>query len=82
MNHFKQQNIEGKSDTQCGHWDGKVPKFLNLLRVWGKAGAVKLKTRMDTKVYDRGFICMFVGYSTSHADDTYFMWDPISRRVR
>jgi hypothetical protein len=34
-----------------------------------------------TKLDDRGHTCMFVGYSTTHAGNTYRMWDPRSRRV-
>jgi hypothetical protein len=51
-------NIEGKPNTWYGKWDGKVPKFFKDLRVWGEDGAVKLRTRSDTKFDDQGFVCI------------------------
>jgi hypothetical protein len=54
---------------------------LKYLRTWGEAGTVKLKSRSHTKLDDCGYTCIFVGYSTAHAGDTYRMWDPRSRRV-
>jgi hypothetical protein len=58
-----------------------IGKYLKYLRTWGEAGTVKLKSRSHTKLDDRGHTCMFVGYSTAHAGNTYRMWDPRSRRV-
>jgi hypothetical protein len=73
--------IDNKIDTQYAHWDGQVPNYLKYLRTRGEAGTVKLKSRSHTKRDDCGYTCMFVGYSTAHAGDTYCMWDPRSRRV-
>jgi hypothetical protein len=63
------------------YWDGKLPKVCQHLREWGEAGVVKLLTATTTKIYDRGKVCMFVGYSLDHNGDTLRMWDPDTKRV-
>jgi len=68
--------IDNKEDTRYSHWNGTNPEFCKKLRVWGEAGAVKLKKQRSTKIEDRGLICMFVGYPESHSSDTYKMWNP------
>jgi Reverse transcriptase (RNA-dependent DNA polymerase)/Zinc knuckle len=73
--------INGKENTRYGHWENENPKYLKYLRTWGEAGVVKLRDRNYTKLDDRGYTCMFVGYSQSHSSDTYRMWDPRSKRV-
>jgi hypothetical protein len=69
--------IGNKTATQYEHWGGTNPEFATKLRKWGEAGAVKLKNKRTPKIFDRGQICMFVGYPDLHACDTYCMWDDI-----
>jgi Reverse transcriptase (RNA-dependent DNA polymerase) len=73
--------IDGVKQTRYEHWGASTPKYSKCLRIWGEAGIVKLTKRGDSKIDDRGKICMFVGYSSLHACDTYRMWDPNSYRV-
>ena len=73
--------INGVSNSRYMHWNGTNPVFAKQLRTWGEAGVVKLFNKRTSKIFDRGFTCMFVGYPISHASDTYRMWDPRSRRV-
>jgi hypothetical protein len=75
------KNHDYEDSTSKPYWDGQVPKYLKYLRTWREAGTVKLKSRSHTKLDDCGHTCMFVGYSTAHAGNTYCMWDPRSRRV-
>ena len=73
--------IGEKTATRYEHWGSRNPEFSQKLRKWGEAGAVKLKNNRTPKIFDRGQVCMFVGYPDSHACDTYRMWDPRSTRV-
>jgi hypothetical protein len=61
--------INNKEDTWYLHWNGDNPEFYKKHRVWGEAGAVKVKKQRDTKIDYRGLICMFVGYPESHSSD-------------
>ena len=74
-------DVNGVLKTRFEHWEGKLPSFTQHLRKWGEAGVVKLRTSTTPKIYDRGKVCMFVGYSHNHAGDTFRMWDPESKRV-
>ena len=68
--------IDGKEATQFVHWNGSNPDFANNLQIWGEAGIVTIKSKMNNpKVKDRGVHCMMVGYALNHAGDTYRMWD-------
>jgi hypothetical protein len=74
-------NVDGVLKTRIEHWEGKLPSFVQYLRKWGEAEVVKLQTSTTPKIYDRGKVCMFVGYSRNHAGDTLHMWDPETKRV-
>ena len=56
----------------------ETPRFADKLRTFGEVGVVwdyrnqKIKKKLDNK----GEIHYFVGYSTSHAGDTYRMYNP------
>jgi hypothetical protein len=73
-------DMKGNKGTRYMHWEGSIPDFAKQLRVWGEAGSVKLKKRGSTKIEDRGYICMFVGYPESHSHYTFQMWDTRSQR--
>jgi hypothetical protein len=47
----------------------------------GEAGVVKLLTSTTPKIYDRGKVCIFVGYSLNNACDTFQIWDPEIKQV-
>jgi hypothetical protein len=73
--------IDGVLKNRFEHWEGTLPRFLRYLRKWGEAGVVKLRTSTTPKIYDRGKVCMFVGYSPNHTGDTFRMWDPENKQV-
>ena len=52
-----------------------------MLRVWGKAGVVKLKTTSTPKLGNCGTVCIFIGYSKMHLGDCYRMYNPGIKRV-
>jgi hypothetical protein len=73
--------IDGVLKTQFEHWEYTLPRLLQYLRKWREAGVVKLRTSTTPKIYDRGKVCMFVGYSPNHAGDTFRMWDLETKQV-
>jgi hypothetical protein len=42
---------------------------------------VKLRSSTTPKIFDRGKLCMFVGYGLNHAADALRMWDPDTKKV-
>ena len=74
-------DIKGVVKMRCEHWCGDIPKFARYLRMWGEAGTVTIKSKMNPKPQNRGINCMFVGYSSGHDGDCYDMWDPNTRRI-
>jgi hypothetical protein len=54
---------------------------MKLLRTWGEAGTVKVKTKTTPKLADQSVHCMFIGYADDHDGDTYRMWNPKTERV-
>ena len=73
--------MNGVTKMRSEHWCGEVPKFARHLRMWGEAGTVTIKGKMNPKPKNRGVHCMFVGYSSGHDGDCYDMWDPSTRRI-
>jgi hypothetical protein len=59
--------------------DSKIPKIVNYLRTFGKAGIVK--NGKDGKVGYRGITMLFVGYADEHAGNCYRMYNPVTSRV-
>ncbi len=61
---------------------GKRPAFAKHLRIFGEMGIVSdQKKTIRSKLADRGFSCMFVGYPAHHAGDTYSMLNLSTLRV-
>ena len=64
--------------TKLERFYKEKPKFAEKLRIFGEVGVVldykkqKIKSKLDNK----GEIHYFVGYSASHAGDTYRMYNP------
>jgi hypothetical protein len=67
--------IDGVTKTRYEHFYGSFPKFARLLRTWGEAGVVKLKTSTSPKMNNKGTTCMFVGYAKDRSHDSYLMWN-------
>jgi hypothetical protein len=70
------KKIDGQTMTRYGHVFGKEQKLLMPLRIWGKAGFVKITGKMKSKLEMRGAEGMFVGYAGRSAPDTYRMYVP------
>jgi hypothetical protein len=54
--------MNGVTKTCFEHWENSLPGFVQFLKKWGEAGAVKLRSSTTSKNFDRGEICMFVGF--------------------
>jgi hypothetical protein len=72
--------IKNKNERKYVHWRRHNPE-LKKIKVWGETGVFKFKRHGNTKLDDRGLICMFIGYPASHSKDTFRMWDPKTRKV-
>ena len=68
--------INGVTKTRYEHWMGKLPKFVDFLRIWGEAGTVAYKMKTSSTLEDRGRQCMMIGYEIDHPGDCYRMWYP------
>ena len=75
------ENVNGKECSRYEHWYGRKPQFADHLRYWGEAGTVKVKTDTSPKMKDKGIQCMFVGYADDHDGDTYYMWNPKTKKI-
>ena len=51
----------------------RPPAFLNLMRTWGEAGAVKTLTKTATKPIDTVVSCMMVVYNVNSGANMYRM---------
>ena len=58
--------------TRNEKWENRLPDFCKKLRVIGEIG-VDTKLGIATKIFDRGFSAMLVGYADQHAKGTYRM---------
>ena len=68
---IKQKNINKKLPYHLFY--NKHPAFLKHLRTFGEIGIVAdhANKKIRGKLEDRGFPCMFVGYTTNHAGNVY-----------
>ena len=78
---FRVVTCEGKTETQYEHCMGRIPKFALKLRMWGKAGVVKYRSKINTKIGYCKVTCVFVGNDTNYGDDVYRMWNPDTNRI-
>ena len=74
-------DVDGVSKTRHEHLYGRLPRWVEHMQVAGTAGIVKTHTRTTLKVDARGKKCLFVCYSTDHANDCYVMYDPRTRAI-
>jgi hypothetical protein len=54
--------LHGKTKPRVKHFFGSMPVWTKHLRDFGEAGTVKIRSKMQPKLDDRGVICMFIGY--------------------
>ena len=73
--------LNEKTATCSEHCNRKLPKWMQILRNWSRAGVVKLKTKLTPKSESCGGFCMFVGYVESHSDGFYRMWNENINRI-
>ena len=62
------------------HMSLDLPKWAQHMRVLGEAGTVTVKTKMHLAFYNKGMICMFLGYAENHDGDCYQMWHESTSR--
>jgi hypothetical protein len=58
-----------------------MPAWAKHLRDFGEAGTVKIRSKMQPKLDDRGVICMFMGYPDYHPEGTYYMLNPEKKSI-
>ena len=61
--------VNGRTATRYEHFGESIPKFVNTMRTWDKAGVLTVKSNAAPKVADKGKVCIIVGYSDMHAGD-------------
>jgi hypothetical protein len=64
-------------------WVGKSPGWVKFLRTFGEVGIVQdgKKKKMSSKLDNKGFPAMFVGYPQNHAPDVYQMYNWVKRSL-
>ena len=50
-----------------------LPKWVRHMRTLGEAGTVTIKSKINSKLHDKGVTCMFVRYAENHDGDYYEM---------
>ena len=65
--------VNRETKMRLEHFGNKLPEWTKVMRTWGEAGVVKVKTDTTPKLFERGITCMFDGYSNSHSFDVYRM---------
>jgi len=73
--------VTGKRATRYQHMFGQNPMWAKHLRLFGKAGTVKVATCMSPKLADHDAQCMMVGYAEKHDGDVYRMWNLVTCQV-
>ena len=71
--------VSGVTASRYKHFHGEDPSYLNLLRTFGQAGVVTMKTKTSPKSENKGVTCMFVGYPKDHGERTWIMYDPLTK---
>jgi hypothetical protein len=51
-------------------------KGLQKFRRFGEMCMVTTKAKIQSKLKDKGTVCIFVGYPVNHADDVYRLLNP------
>ena len=45
--------LDGRKATRIEHWGKPIPLFAYVLRTWGEAGVVKIKTKLTLTLIDQ-----------------------------
>ena len=61
-------------------FNGKV-KGLKKFKRFGEMCVVITKDKIQSKLSDKGTVCIFVGYAVNHADDVYRLLNPKTRHI-
>ena len=59
----------------------KKPIYTKYLRIFGEVGIVTDQTKIKARFNDRGFKCIFVGYTNDHTEETYRMYNMKTRKA-
>ena len=70
--------LGGVTLSRYEHAFGALPAFAHHLRIWGESGVVSLKSKIHSKLNNKGETCLMVGYAHHHAGDVYEMWNPLT----
>jgi hypothetical protein len=71
----------GRSKSPQELMFGNKSHCVNNLRLFGEMGVITTKEKIQGKLKDQGTVCMFVGYSQSHACNVYRMLNMSTRHV-
>jgi hypothetical protein len=72
--------INGITATQHKHEYGFEPPWAKHLHEWSEAATATLKETKQHKVKNKGKTLMFVGYPDNHIANSFWMWDPDTKR--
>ena len=67
--------LNGKHTNRYENFFGETLKFACSVHTVGEASTVKIKTDTTPKLEDHGVHCLFVGYSLTHPNECYIMYD-------
>ena len=73
-------SVDGESPPHVKFF-GSLPRYADNLKIFGEMGVVHQGKKIRNKLEDRGIMSMFVGYSESHAGETYRMYNVKTGRV-
>ena len=59
----------------------KTSPIINNLRTSGELGIVKKTSKIQSKLVNKGDLCIFVRYSTNHSSDTYRMLNLTTKQI-
>jgi hypothetical protein len=62
-------------------WTGRKPTLHKHLVEFGRIGHVTLRTKKQAKWNNKSIKMLMVGYAANHSEDTYRMYNPITKKV-
>lgn len=71
------------ADSPYEKWNGKSPAWLPFMRMFGEVGVVQdgKNSKIKSKLANRGYLAMFVGYPDNHSPDVYQMYNWIKKSM-
>jgi hypothetical protein len=70
------RDIDSVKKTKYSHLFGEDPKVKWPMRIWGKAGMIRITGKVKSKLDMRGARAMFVGFARGNTVDMYCMYVP------